>query len=148
MDEDKSKKTDLEIASEFDRLFDEIPEPDSDEDVRIFLEEAGYNVEKLKTEGVAFVNDLIAKNWRFANLSDIHDAAAAINKVPVRRGWARRKLTAAIDKISVALSSSGGAQPSLAFRNLDELTDADLATILQELEYKALDNGITLDLDS
>lgn len=148
MDEDKSKKTDLEIASEFDHLFDEIPEPDSDEDVRIFLEEAGYDMEKLKTEGTAFVNDLIAKNWRFANLSDIHDAAAAINKVPIRKGWTRHKLAAAIEKISFALSSSSGAEPSLAFRNLDELTDADLATILQELEYKALNNGITLDLDS
>ena len=28
MDEDKSKRTDLDIASEFDRLFDEVPEPD------------------------------------------------------------------------------------------------------------------------
>lgn len=71
MDEDKSKKTDLDIASEFDRLFDEIPEPDSNEEVKAFLEEAGYDVERLKTEGVAFVNDLIASNWRFANLRDM-----------------------------------------------------------------------------
>jgi hypothetical protein len=53
MDEDKSKKTDLDIASEFDRLFDEIPEPNTDGEVRAYLEETGYDVEKLKTEGVA-----------------------------------------------------------------------------------------------
>lgn len=147
MDEDKSKRTDLDIASEFDRLFDEIPEPDTDEEVRAFLEGAGYDVDKLKTDGMAFVNDLIAGNWRFANLRDMRDAAAAINEVPVRKGWDRRRLTAAIDKVSAALRS-GGAQPSLAFRNLDELTDADLATILQELEYTARDNGIAMDLDS
>ena len=49
--------------------------------------------------GVAFVNDLIASNWRFANLRDIRDAAAEINEVPVRKGWNRRQLTAAIEKI-------------------------------------------------
>jgi hypothetical protein len=147
MDKDKSKRTDLEIASEFDHLFDEIPEPETDEEVRVFLEEAGYNVEKMRADGVAFVNDLIASNWRFANLRDIHDAAAAINEVPVRRGWDRRRLTEAIEKAAAALRS-GGAQPSLAFRNLDDLTDADLSTILQELEYTAHSNGISLDLDS
>ncbi len=41
----------------------------------------------------------------------------------------------------------GGAEPHFAFRNLDELTETDLATILQELEYKAHMNGIGLDLD-
>ena len=99
MDEDKSKRTDLDIASEFDRLFDEIPEPDSDEEVRVYLEEAGYDVEKLKAEGVAFVNDLISNNWRFVNLQDIHDAAVKINELPVRKGWDRHQLTTAIEKI-------------------------------------------------
>lgn len=147
MDEGKSKRTDLDIASEFDRLFNEIPEPVSDEEVRAYLEEAGYSVEKLKAEGAAFVKDLIANNWRFADLRDIHDAAAEINEVPLRKGWNRDRLTSAIERISAALSS-GEAQLSLGFRNLDELTNTDLATILQELEYKARQNGITLDLDS
>ncbi len=147
MDENKSKRTDLDIASEFDRLFDEVPEPVTDEEIKTFLEEAGYNVEKLKADGAAFVNDLIASNWRFANLQDMRDAAAEINEVSVRKGWDRRRLTAAIEKISAVLSS-GGAQPSLAFRNLAEMTDTDLATILQELEYTARSNGITVDLDS
>jgi hypothetical protein len=146
MNKDRSKRTDLEIASEFDRLFDEIPEPDSQEDVIAYLLEAGYDVEKLKAEGVAFVNDLIAGNWRFTDVRDIHDAAVKINEVPVRKGWGRRQLTAAIEKLSAALGS-GGTQPLLAYRNLDELTENDLATILQELEYKARSNGVSLDLD-
>lgn len=147
MDEDKSKKTDLDIASEFDHLFDEVPEPVTNEEIKIFLEEAGYDVEKLKADGEAFVNDLIASNWRFANLRDMHDAAAEINEVPMRKGWDRHRLTDAIEKVSTALRSVG-TQPNLAFRNLDELTDTDLATILQELEYTARSSGISLDLDS
>jgi hypothetical protein len=146
MDEDKSKRTDLDIASEFDRLFDEIPEPDTDEEVRTFLEAAGYDVEKLKADGMAFVNNLFASNWRFANLRDDHQAAAEINKVRVRKEWNRSQLTAAIEKLSAALGTRKS-QPSLAFRNLDELTDVDLAMILQELEYTARSNGIALDLD-
>jgi hypothetical protein len=136
----------LDIANEFDGLFNEIPEPDSQEDVKAYVSDAGYDVEKLKAEGVAFVNDLIASNWRFADLRDIHEAAAKINEVPVRKGWNRRQLTAAIEKVSAVLGS-GESQPALSFRNLDELTNTDLATILQELEYKARSNGIVLDLD-
>ena len=147
MDEHKSKRTDLDIASEFDHLFGEIPEPVTDEEIKAFLEESGYDVEKLKAEGAAFVNQLIASNWRFANLRDIRDAAAKINEVPVRKGWDRRRLTEAIKKVSDVLASIG-AQPGLAFRNLDEVTETDLATILQELEFTASSNGITVDLDS
>lgn len=147
MDENKSKRTDLDIASEFDRLFDEVPEPVTDEEIKAFLEEAGYDVEKLKADGAAFVNDLIASNWRFANLRDMQDTAAAINEVPIRKGWNRHRLTEAIEKVSAALRLVG-TQPDLAFRNLDELTDTDLATILQELEYAARSSGVQVDLDS
>lgn len=147
MDEDKSKRTDLDIASEFNHLFDEIPEPDTDEEIKAFLAESGYDVEKLKADGAAFVKNLIASNWRFANLRDLRDAVAKINEVPLRTGWDRRRLTEGIRRVSAALVL-GGTQPGLAFRNLEEVTDSDLATILQELEYTASSTGIKVDLDS
>jgi hypothetical protein len=147
MDENKSKRTDLDIASEFDRLFNQVPEPVTDAEIKTFLEETGYDVEKLKADGAAFINDLIASNWRFANLRDMRDAAAKINEVPVRKGWNHHRLTEAIEKVSAALRTVG-TQPNLAFRNLDELTDTDLAIILQELEYTARSSGISVDLDS
>ena len=146
MEKNKSYRTDSDIAFEFDHLFAEIPEPSSQEDVRAYLLEADYDVEKLKAEGEAFARELIASNWRFVNPQDIRAAASKINEVPIRMGWDRHQLDAAIKKVSVALGS-GGTQLSLAFRNLDELTDTDLKIILQELEYKARDNGISLDLD-
>lgn len=146
MDENKCKRTDLDIASAFDRLFNEVPEPNTDEEVRTFLEKAGYDMEKLRSEGMSFVKSLIAGNWRFADLRDIQQAGAEINAIPLRKGWNRDQLTSAIEKLSAALSASR-TQPSLAFRNLGELTNDDLATILQELEFTAHRNGITLDLD-
>jgi len=145
MDENKSRRTDLEIANEFDRLFNEIPEPETDEEIRAFLVEAGYNFEILKSQGAELVSNLIASNWRFVSTEEIDDVAARIDEVPIRKDWNRNQLTAAIQKISTALAL-GGRQPSLAFRNLEELTDGDLATILQELEYKARANGINPDL--
>jgi len=146
MNDNKSKRTDVVIASEFDRLFDEIPEPNSEEEIRTFLEEANYDVEKLKTTGAIFVRDLIASNWRFANIQDMHDIAKEINAVPLRKEWNRDQITSAIKKITTALGTTG-TQPALAFRNLDRLSDSDLLTILQELEYTARQNGITTDLD-
>ncbi len=146
MNDNKSKRTDVDIASEFDRLFDEIPEPNTEEEIRAFLEEANYDIEKLKTAGAIFVRDLIASNWRFANIQDMHDVAEEINAVPLRKGWNRDQITSAIKKITIALGTTG-TQPALAFRNLDRLSDSDLITILQELEYTARQNGITTDLD-
>lgn len=145
MDENRSKRTDLDIAREFDRLFDEIPEPDSQEDVLTYLSEAGYDFEKLKLEGLAYINELISSNWRFADSREINEAAAEIDELPLRTTWDRGQLIAAIKKLSAALSSSS-TQLSLEFRNLNELTDTDLATVLQELEYKARVEGIDIDL--
>lgn len=146
MDENRSKRTDLEITNEFDHLFDEIPEPETNEEVQAFLIESGYDPETLRTQGVEFVSNLMANDWRFVSTEEIDDAAAKIDEVPLRKEWNRDQLTTMIQKLSAALAF-GGKQPSLAFRNLEELTDSDLATILQELEYKARTNGINLNLN-
>ena len=145
MKENKPKRSDIEIAEEFDRLFDEIPEPKTDEEVLDYLIEAGYDPETLKTQGAEFVKYIMASNWRFVPLEDINETVTKIDEIPFRKEWNRLQLTTAIQKLSDALASKGR-QPSLAFRNLQELTEADLAIILQELEYKARTNGIDLDL--
>jgi len=145
MDENKSKRSDLDIANEFDRLFNEIPEPETDEEIREFLVESGYDPEALKAQGREFVYNLIATNWRFVSSNEIDEAVTKIDEVPTRKEWSRSQLTKAIQKLSAALTI-GGKQPSLAFRNLEELTDSDLAVILQELEYKARASGVDFDL--
>lgn len=145
MDENKSKRTDLEIANEFDRLFDEIPEPETDEEIWEIVVDAGYDFETLRTQGKEFVNKLIATNWRFISSDEIDEAVMKIDEVPIRKEWNRGQLTDAIQKLSAVLAL-GGTEPALAFRNLEELTDSDLAVILQELEYKARTNGIGFDL--
>ena len=145
MDENKSKRTDTDIAKDFDRLFDEISEPEADEDIAAYLIEAGYDLEILKVQGAEFVANLIANNWRLISPEEIDEATTRIDEIPLRKDWDRNRLTSAIQKLSNALASSGR-QPSMAFRNLEELTDADLTIILQELEYKAGTNGIDLEL--
>lgn len=145
MDENKSKRSDLDIANEFDRLFNEIPEPETDEEIREFLVESGYDPEALKAQGREFVHNLIATNWRFVSSNEIDEAVTKIDEVPTRKEWSRSQLTKAIQKLSAVLTI-GGKQPSLAFRNLEELTDSDLAVILQELEYKARASGVDFDL--
>lgn len=143
MKENKAKRTDLDIASGFDSLFSEIQEPTSQEEINAYLLEAGYDLEKLKAEGKSFINNLFANNWRFRNSQVIQEAARKINDIPLRKEFGHKQLIAAIKQLKNALDP----QLSMAFRNLDELTDQDLQTILQELEYKANENGITLDLD-
>ncbi len=145
MEENKSKKTDVEIAKDFDQLFDEIPEPETNEEITAYLIEAGYDPEVLKAQGAEFVANLIAGNWRFTSSEETEKATASINEIPLRKGWNRSRLTDAIERVSRALALHGR-QPTMAFRNLEELTDADLATILQELEYKAHISGVDFEL--
>ena len=145
MEENKAKRTDVEIAKDFEQLFDEIPEPETNEEVTAYLIEAGYDPEVLKAQGTEFVANLIANNWRFISSEETDKATARINEIPLRKDWNRSQLTNAIEKVSSALAVRGG-QPAMAFRNLEELTDADLAIILQELEYKAHISGIDLEL--
>jgi hypothetical protein len=144
VDDNRAKRTDLEIANAFDVLFDETPAPESNEEIQAFLAEAVYDLEILRAQGVELVNNLIASNWRFVSSDEINGAESGIDEVPVRKEWNRDQLTTAIQELSAVLAL-GGTQPSLAFRNLRELTDSDLATILQELEYKARSSGINLD---
>jgi hypothetical protein len=146
MDKNKSPKTDEDIVREFESLFNSAPEPSTNEELAEILYDAGYDLEALKAKGLEFVNNLIANNWRFVTSDEIDKAATKINKMPIRDGWDRNHLLGAIQKISKALASGGG-DPVLAFRNLEKLTNGDLASVLQELEYEANAKGIELDLN-
>lgn len=143
MKENNAKRTDLDIASDFDALFNQIPEPTSEQEISDYLVEAGYDVDKLKANGKSFVDNLIANNWRFRRPQVIQEEAKIINAIPLRENLGHEQLVAAIKRIKNALDP----QLSLAFRNLDELTDQDLRSILQELEYKANENGVSIDED-
>ena len=146
MEPNKSKKTDLEIASDFDSLFNEIPEPQTDEEIQAFLADAGYDIQVLKVRGRDFANDLMASNWRFVSPEELNQVSAQINEVPLRLDWSRERLMVAFQKIMSQLASAG-MKPRLGFRNQEQLTELDLATILQELEYQARQNGIEPDLE-
>jgi len=146
MDKNRPHKTDEDIIREIDRLFEEIPEPSTDEEIKNYLIDAGYNPEDLKTKGLEFANNLMAKNWRFVTSEEIDEISMEINKIPLREDWNRNQLLQAIRKASELLSQGGG-EPALAFRKLEKLTDTDLASVLQELEFNARAKGLKLDLD-
>lgn len=143
MKENNAKRTDLDIASDFDALFNQIPEPTSEQEISDYLVEAGYDVDKLKANGKSFVDNLMANNWRFRDPQVIQEAAKKINAIPLRENLGHEQLVATIKRLKNALDP----QLSLAFRNLDELTDQDLRSILQELEYRANENGVSIDED-
>ena len=145
MDKNRPHKTDEDIVREFDHLFEEIPEPNTDEEIENYLIDAGYDIEDLKVKGSEFTRNLMANNWRFVTFEEIDEEAAEINKIPLREDWERNRLLQAIRKASEILTQRGR-EPVLAFRNLENLTDRDLASVLQELEYKAISKGVKLDL--
>lgn len=144
MDKNKSPKNDKDIAREFERLFNTIPEPTTDDEIFETLQDYGYDPKELRIKGEKFATDLISKNWRFVTSEEIEGKARKISEIPLRVELSKEKLLGAIQKISEALSTKFS-QPSLAFRNLDNLTEQDLASILQELEFEASEKNIKID---
>ena len=46
----------------FNHLFDEIPEPSTQEEIKEYLLEAGYNIDELKADGEAFIKKITEKD--------------------------------------------------------------------------------------
>jgi hypothetical protein len=46
----------------FNRVFGEIPEPSTQEEIKEYLLEAGYNIDELNAEGEAFIKNIIEKD--------------------------------------------------------------------------------------
>ncbi len=145
MDNKNPNRTDSDILKDFESLFGDIPEPETPEEIETYLVDAGYDIDALKAEGLRLANELIEGNWRFVLPDEIEAATLSINNTPIRTGWKRDRLISAIQHIIDVLHQQRR-QTGFAFRNLEELTDSDLASMLQELEYQADNMGIEIDL--
>lgn len=132
MNKRRSPQTDEELLQAFLDLFDEVV-PDSPEDVDDFLRESGYDPEKVGARMQVVAKKALENsplNWRNRAGHELRQVRDRLeNFVPgLKEG--RTEIITAIQELMV--------QHRLAttnFRNLEEATEEDLASLLCELEF-------------
>ena len=132
----KPPESSEELVSAFADLFNEV-EPETSEEIDAVLHEAGYDPDEVASRMRAVAQQAIAEsplNWRnrVDELQEERDRLASFSPPLV---LPREDLLKEIQSI-LGRIASGQARTIMAYyRNLDEVTNEDLASLLVDLQY-------------
>jgi len=132
----KGPRTDRELVEAFEHLLYD-HEPETPEEVDAFLRSEGLDPETIVANGRAFVQKALASsplNWR-SHVSERQTAKEELAAHEVSPTLSRDDLLATVKKLLSGLSPQQIAQTGVRYRNLEEVTDDDLRSLLAELEY-------------
>jgi hypothetical protein len=136
MNKRRPPATEEELVHTFADLFDEV-EPDTPEEVDAVLQEGGHDPDTIAARMKSIAERALARsplNWRNRAQREVEAERSKLDKVTpiVRRG--RGEMITAIQQLLSRLQAHQLA-PAHAYRNFDQATDDDLASLLAELEY-------------
>ncbi len=129
-------KTDEEFISVLADLFDSI-EPESPEEIDAVLLEAGYDPDEVLARMLDAAQQAIAEsplNWRNAG-DRLERERGTLASSAAASPATQEALIAAIKQILQGLVSIPPAVAGTFYRNLDEVSDDDLASTLADLRY-------------
>lgn len=133
-----NKVTDRDIVNAFESLFDEVLVPQSIEEAEEIIRQAGVDPEEWKNEMYAMVQGMLREsplNWRNVKKEELTKKIKELENIPKRLDKTKEELQELIqnrlDDLNLSLQ-----QAPAAYRNREELTKEDLASLLQELEYQ------------
>ncbi len=140
MKERKPPRTDEELIQILADLFDEV-EPEGPEEIDEALREFGYDPEALATRMRQVAEQAMKKsplNWRNqAAMLETERARLAVHAPKIRAN--REDMLASIGQLFARLDESQA--QAVAYRNLENASDEDLASLLAELEYLVASQG-------
>jgi len=128
--------TEEELVHAFADLFDEVG-PDTSEEIDAVLREGGHDPDTIAARMKSIAERALSRsplNWRNRAQQELEAERSKLDRVTpiVRRG--REEIIAAIQQLLSRLQARQLA-PAHAYRNFDQATDEDLASLLAELEY-------------
>ncbi len=128
--------TEEELVHAFADLFDEV-EPETPEEIDAVLRDGGHDPDTIAARMKSIAERALARsplNWRNRAQQELEAERSKLDRVtPIpRRG--RGEIIAAIQQLLSRLQARQLA-PAHAYRNFDQATDEDLASLLAELEY-------------
>jgi len=130
-------KTDEELVRVFDYLFDQT-EPQTPEEVDAVLREAGCDPGEVAARMDEVAQRALAEsplNWRNRARAQHEEAVAQLKSSLSSARGNRTEVLAAIEQVLTQLAPKQRESLTAHFRSLDQATDADLASLLGELEY-------------
>lgn len=121
-------------------LFDEIG-PESPDELDAVLRQAGFNPDEVAARINHVARQALrssSEEWRATARKEMEDDRTRLERMPSEPLRGREDVIKAIGRLVASISRVNPAwAPSTEFRNLDQVSDADLAGILNELEYLA-----------
>lgn len=138
MSERRPPTTEDELIHAFTDLFNAV-EPETPEEIHTTLRDAGYDPDSVAARMQAIAARAIENsplNWRNRAQRELEAEKTRLETITSPQPRNRAGIIDAIKQLLIGLS---GQQFELAahFRNFDQATDEDLASLLAELEYLA-----------
>lgn len=149
MNKKKPIQTEEELVEAFDQLFDETPPPQTPEEVNDYIREAGIDPDEFGAKTRMFSEKALHEsplNWRNRGQEEIEQARTALERIEWFAGKSRSELQSIIDTVMGHIAAINPSLNPVHYRNRHELTDEDLASLLQELMFIAGQYNIELDI--
>jgi hypothetical protein len=136
MAETRPPETSKDLVEAFASLFNEV-EPETPEEIDAVLRDAGHDLHEVAARMKAIAEKAIADsplNWRERAKKDLPVALVRLKQFSLTATHDRTTIAGAIHELIAQLGAE--VQPAFAhFRNLDSVSDEDLASLLADLEY-------------
>lgn len=150
MTEKEPIRSEVELAEAFDQLFNEIPSPQTQEEIDKYISDAGIDPDSFSLKIKKMVADAIEKsslNWRNeANQTKIEKARTQLESIRDISEFDHSKLVSIVENAFARIKMANPQFSSIHYRNHSELSDEDLKSLLQELIYIADNENINIDL--
>jgi hypothetical protein len=137
MTDPRPPRTNEELVRVFDYLFQQT-EPQTPDEVDAVLRDAGYDPDELAARVHDVAERALAEsplNWRKRASAQYQEAIAQLKQFLSTPRGKRSETLAGIQQALLELPPNQQAALTAHFRSLDQATDADLASLLGELEY-------------
>jgi hypothetical protein len=141
MKKGRGLETNEDLTQAFARFFDvDTDEPETVEEIDAGLRELGYDPDEVGVRMKAAAERALADsplNWRNRAQKELEDERVKIGRFTVACPDNRLGLIGAIQR----LAGQAPGQAVYANRNLESMTDEDLASLLSDLEYLITQKG-------
>lgn len=132
----KPPATDQDLIRAITDSFNEV-EPDSPEEVDAILQEAGFDPDKVGSEIKAVAERALKEsplNWR-ERAQEMEDAKVRLTAFTLAIPTSRSDIINAIKELVAKLGSGKSELAMAQYRNFENASDEDLASLLRQLQY-------------
>lgn len=147
MTERRPIRSEEELAGAFDQLFDEIPAPQTREEIDDYIREAGINPDEFGARIKEIARSALEAsplNWKNRG-QEIKRERDTLDKFFQVAGQSREDLLSKIDKIMNKIAATNPRLVPIHYRNRTELSEDDLGSLLEELLFVAKQSNIDTD---